>query len=143
MATRDIIVNGVKKGELTLPDNTPEDVWKEKLSAYSRNTSFQKVQMMHNFNIAAKIRFVAENIDLKISSLPAPEGYSSMRDFAKQQLNTIYADMLDFSYPEAISKIVTKQVECDSHPEWAPIITRERLEKFKNEILLMLAGLGV
>ncbi len=142
MATRDIIINGIKRAILSLPDDTPESVWQEKISAYMKNSSYQKVQIMHNFNVDFKIRFVAENIDFKISSLPTPEGYTSMREFAKQQLAPIYNDMIDFSYPEAIAKIIAKQVECDSHPEWEPILSRGRLEKAKIEILTMLGSLG-
>lgn len=78
---------------------------------------------------------------MKISTLPTPDGYASMREFAKTQLGPIYQDMLDYSYPEAIAKIMAKQVECDAHDEWYPIITRARLESAKNAILAMLASL--
>ena len=139
--TRPIIVNGIKKGELTLPASTSEEEWTRQLSYYRQNSSLQKVKIMHNFNVDFKIMFVAENIDLGISTWTPPEGYVSMREFAKVQLSDIYSDMLDFSYPEALAKLTAKQAEADLHPEWAPIITRERLEKAKTEILQMLGSL--
>lgn len=38
METRDIIVNGVKVGELTLPAGTAEDVWSKALAKYQSKT---------------------------------------------------------------------------------------------------------
>jgi hypothetical protein len=35
MSTRNIVVNGQVKGQLTLPDNTSEQEWAEKLAAYT------------------------------------------------------------------------------------------------------------
>lgn len=141
MATRSIVVNGINKGQLTLPDDTPEEVWAAQIASYRKGSSIVKVRTMYNFNIEFKLQFVAENIDMNISTLTPPSGYSSMRDFAKTQLGPIYQDMLDYSYPEAIAKIAAKQIECDSNEDWAPIITRARLEAAKNDILAMLGSL--
>jgi hypothetical protein len=141
MATRSIIINGINKGELTLPDGTSEEVWAAQFLNYKKGSNMVKVRTMYNFNIEFKLKFVAENIDMGISALTPPAGYSSMRDFAKTQLSPIYQDMLDYSYPEALAKIAAKQIECDSNEDWAPIITRARLEAAKIEILTMLGSL--
>lgn len=116
-------------------------MWAEKIASYAKNSNYQKVQIMHNFNVDFKLQFVAGNIDLGISSLPVPVGYSSMREFAKDKLAAIYQDMLDFCYPEAIAKIEVLKIECDSNEEWAPIISRARLDIFKGKIYAMLGSL--
>lgn len=142
METRVIKINGIERGKLTLPLGTSEEVWAAQMALYRKNTSFQKVQIMHNFNIDFKLKFIAGNIDLGISTMPAPAGYASTREFAKDKLQALYQDMLDFCYPEAIAKIDALAAECASHEDWSPIITAARLTEFKTLILVMLGGLS-
>lgn len=141
METRVIKVNGIERGKLTLPLGTSEEVWAAQMALYRKNTNFQKVQIMHNFNIDFKLKFIAGNIDLGISAMPVPAGYASTREFAKDKLQDIYQDMLDFCYPEAMAKIDALVIESESHEDWSPIITPARLTEFKNMIITMLVGL--
>lgn len=70
METRDIVINNVKVGELSLPDGTSEAVWAEKLAAYQpKPKTFAPIRPMY-------IRMALEELNILDSieaALEAPE----------------------------------------------------------------------
>lgn len=85
--TRDVLdKNGVKIGELTLPDSTPEEFWQSILSAYSTVPSppdrvLFNIQERKQFCAALMERFKKKNLADGINADQAFWMYHKMREY--------------------------------------------------------------
>jgi hypothetical protein len=74
METRDIIVNGAKVGELSLPAGTSESVWADKLASYAAapTVSFDAVTPRQMRLALLSMGIHTSDIDTALASLPEP-----------------------------------------------------------------------
>lgn len=137
METRQILdSNNNVIGELTLPSETPEDVWTEKLSHYStapasepvvnRVTGYIKDARAFALNLADK--FAAENSLLGIKQAGKT---GDVMDYLHEMVHCV----LSGSMNEAVTVLDTFILDTsDRKAALAPFITNDRLTAYKNAV---------
>jgi hypothetical protein len=140
MAKRDIIVGGVKIGELDLPNGTPESVWADRMAAYApppartlKEITTEYAQKMLRFNRELKTEMIAENMALGISAIP------NGRNLCDIAFDPAYTELDKCKYPEALAALAALKADTSKHVN--PIITPARITYYSNRIQEFLINL--
>lgn len=89
--TRDILNHlGAKIGELTLPDNTSEEVWAEKLSVFSREEAAPTMEVV----IGSKIEQYKKLSDAIIEEIKVSNTMNGITNEESAQLFNEYASII-------------------------------------------------